>query len=659
MKQLELKLLKNNSIEKKEEISDEKENEQNAEDTSILINKEDKEEEQTQVYNKDLSKKEILIKSSKISLKNWRKSVYKQIDLLINQIFSLYIPIIKANLIDAIATSQKYEEITKIFKKYVFYLCIKFIIKIAIGAYEFFFIKKYTENYKNILIEKIIEKDISFFDVYKTGELVNKIKECEENVEEDFIFTTLSLFQKCTKLISMAYYLFRSSFKLTKIFCFIFIIQLIIDYGFENYSTFRNFREKINLRDQYSNKLNELISNIRMVKSFGKEMDEVKKIEALKLKSSFEPDYISHCLFNASDFFKNGGEAITLLYTGKFILSNKFSLGKFTVFKQYQKEFIDCYEDLKRNFKKYTKLFSQWKVFFELYDYPSFIKSIKNYIPEKINGEIKFKNVTFSYPLNHKSIILKNLSFTVEPGKIFAICGFSGSGKTTISNLIQRFYDPNDGKILLDDIDLRDYNIRYLRNNIGFVAQEPILNSGTIEENIIYGVDTYKKDYFDEVLKLSNINSFVYNKNLFPDGLKTLVGERGIKVSGGQKQRIAIARALMKNTKILIFDEATSALDAESEAEVQKAIENIAKKKDITIVIIAHRLSTIINADKIAVLNKGNIVEIGNHNELIEKNGEYKKLFQKQLVSKNSKIEENENNIKKETDENKEKELHL
>ena len=229
----------------------------------------------------------------------------------------------------------------------------------------------------------------------------------------------------------------------------------------------------------------------------------------------------------------------------------------------------------------------------------------------------------------------------------------------TISNLIQRFYDPNDGKITLDNIDIKDYNIRYLRKNIGFVAQEPILNSGTIEENIIYGVDSYKKDYFEEVLKLSNINSFVNNKNLFPEGLKTLVGERGVKVSGGQKQRIAIARALMKNSKILVFDEATSALDAESEAEVQRAIENIAKKKDITIVIIAHRLSTIINADTIAVLNKGNIVEFGNHKELIEKDGEYKKLFQKQLFSNNNKVDGNENPIKIEKDLNEEEELHL
>ena len=187
-------------------------------------------------------------------------------------------------------------------------------------------------------------------------------------------------------------------------------------------------------------------------------------------------------------------------------------------------------------------------------------------------------------------------------------------------------------EIYIDDIDIKDYNIEYLRKIIGYVAQEPVLNSGSILSNITYGVDSYDEDYLKEILKLTYVDKFVNDKSLFPDGLNTLVGERGMKISGGQKQRIAIARALMKNSKILIFDEATSALDAESEAVIQKAIDNIVKKKEITIIIIAHRLSTIINADKIVVINEGTVVEIGNHKELINKEGEYKKLFGKQFL---------------------------
>ena len=218
-------------------------------------------------------------------------------------------------------------------------------------------------------------------------------------------------------------------------------------------------------------------------------------------------------------------------------------------------------------------------------------------IPEKVEGQLDFENVSFAYPLKPEVMILKELSLSIKPGKVIAIVGHSGSGKTTISNLIQRFYDPVEGAIKIDGIDIRDFNISWLRKQIGFVAQEPALYSGTIEDNITYGVSEYTQEQFEQVCKLANISNFVNDKSLFPSGYKTLVGERGNKVSGGQKQRIAIARALMKDVKFLVFDEATSALDAESENEVQSAIDNIIKIKKITTVIIAHRLSTIKNAD--------------------------------------------------------------
>ena len=212
-----------------------------------------------------------------------------------------------------------------------------------------------------------------------------------------------------------------------------------------------------------------------------------------------------------------------------------------------------------------------------------------------------------------------------------ALVGYSGSGKSTICNLIQRFYDPIEGNIFIDDINIKNYNPDWLHRNIGFVSQEPVLCSGTIEYNILYSVKEYTKNKLEEVCEISLVNKFLKDKKLFPDGLKTLVGERGAKLSGGQKQRIAIARAIMKDGKILIFDEATSALDAQSENEVQAALDNIIKTKKITTIIIAHRLSTIRNADKILFLNRGKIVESGTHEELLNSNGEYKKLIEKQL----------------------------
>ena len=583
---------------------------------------------------KKLSNKEILFKSAQISIKNWKKSLYRQVYVFLSQMFAVYLPILKANIIDTITTKgATYDDVFKAFKKYLTYFIADTFYKQLFDLFEYFFVRNSTNKYKCILIEKILEKDIVFFDIFKTGELLNKIEYCENHIQNDFVFKTFSLIQSICKLALMAYYLYRASPSLMIVFTTIFFVQLGTDYILDNNTTFNySFEKGMESKDKYSNKLTEIISNIRMVKSFVKEKDELKKIEELKKLMSYDLDIISSFMFQLTMIVGDLGEAVTLLFAGKYILQKKFTLGQFTVFKQYQIEFKTSYENIKNMIKNYRQLLKDWRIFFEIYDFPVKIFSLKNYIPEKIKGEIKFDKVKFSYPLKPKSIIFENLSFKIPAGKTFAICGFSGSGKTTISNLIQRFYDPNEGKILLDNVDLRDYNVEYLRRNIGFVAQEPILNSGTIEENITYGVETYKKSDFEEVCNLSNISSFINDKNLFPEGLKTLVGERGTKVSGGQKQRIAIARALMKNSKILIFDEATSALDAESESQVQGAIDNVVKKRGITIIIIAHRLSTIIKADCIAVINNGKVVEMGKHEDLLKKDGEYKKLFQKQLV---------------------------
>lgn len=580
----------------------------------------------------NLSNKDVIVKSIKISLKSWKIQVFIQITHIIMHFFSLYLPRKNANLINAVISSSNFSQIYIQFKKYLFLIIIQFIIKTLIYFISYFLSANSKQNSQFLLLENILDKDISFFETYKTGEIINKIY--NTFLDTEYFFKFITVFQYCCKLLIMSYYLYNSSPKLTMVFTTLFLIQLGLNYLFSNLSRFPNSKKLLEYKYKFSNKLNELLNNIRMIKSFNMEKEEIKKLKYYKKMGSEKIDIITEIIKKFKPLSDQISEAIILLILGKLILEKQCTLGDYTIFKQYKSEFTMTFFLIKSTFQSFQKILLNWKSFFELYDYPVKIKSLKNYISEKFVGKIKFENVTFSYPLKPKSYILQNLSFLIKPGKIFAICGFSGSGKSTISNLLERFYDPNEGTIYIDDVDIKDYNIEYLRHNIGYVAQEPILNSGTIEENILYGVDKYKISDFEEILKLSNVNNFINDKYLFPDGLKTLVGERGIKVSAGQKQRIAIARALMKKSKILIFDEATSALDAESEAQVQNAIDNIAKKKEMTIIIIAHRLSTIINADTIAVLNNGRIAEIGTHNELMKKNGEYKKLFQKQFVKK-------------------------
>ncbi|KAI7851625.1 putative ABC transporter protein [Circinella umbellata] len=252
-------------------------------------------------------------------------------------------------------------------------------------------------------------------------------------------------------------------------------------------------------------------------------------------------------------------------------------------------------------------------------------------IPEKLHGEIEFKNVKFKYPTRPDLMILKDLSLKIRPGKTVAFVGASGSGKSTAIQLLQRFYDPIEGEVMLDGKNLTSYNVRWLRQHIGVVGQEPVLFNMSIKQNLLMGVtdpEMITQDDIIEACKKANCHTFI---SQLPDGYNTLVGEHGGMLSGGQKQRVAIARAILKNPTILLLDEATSALDTQSERLVQHALD--AAAADRTTIVIAHRLSTIRNADLIVVMQQGELIEQGSHEQLIEKGGVYSELVKKQQIA--------------------------
>ena len=250
---------------------------------------------------------------------------------------------------------------------------------------------------------------------------------------------------------------------------------------------------------------------------------------------------------------------------------------------------------------------------------------LKNILSWFRRSNIKFKNVYFSYPTtNHHAI--KNINLDINGGAVTALVGHSGAGKSTIISLLPRFYDPKEGKVYRDDQDISSMSLSSLRKNMSLVSQDIILFDDTVFSNIAYAKKNASKDEIKEACDFASASEFIEN---LPQKYETLIGENGIKLSGGQKQRISIARAVLKNSPIILLDEATSSLDAESEEKVQNAVINLTKNK--TTLVIAHRLSTIIRADKIIVMNRGKIVDAGTHEELLESSMVYKNLYSKQF----------------------------
>ncbi|MBU9752315.1 SAV1866 family putative multidrug efflux ABC transporter [Staphylococcus aureus] len=463
-----------------------------------------------------------------------------------------------------------------------------------------------------------------FYANNQVGQVISRVINDVEQTK-DFILTGLmNIWLDCITIIIALSIMFFLDVKLTLAALFIFPFYILTVYVF--FGRLRKLtRERSQALAEVQGFLHERVQGISVVKSFAIEDDEAKNFD--KKNTNFLTRALKHTRWNAYSFaaintVTDIGPIIVIGVGAYLAISGSITVGTLAAFVGYLELLFGPLRRLVASFTTLTQSFASMDRVFQLIDEDYDIKNGVGAQPIEIKqGRIDIDHVSFQYNDN-EAPILKDINLSIEKGETVAFVGMSGGGKSTLINLIPRFYDVTSGQILIDGHNIKDFLTGSLRNQIGLVQQDNILFSDTVKENILLGRPTATDEEVVEAAKMANAHDFIMN---LPQGYDTEVGERGVKLSGGQKQRLSIARIFLNNPPILILDEATSALDLESESIIQEALDVLSK--DRTTLIVAHRLSTITHADKIVVIENGHIVETGTHRELIAKQGAYEHLY--------------------------------
>lgn len=463
-----------------------------------------------------------------------------------------------------------------------------------------------------------------FFDNARTGQLLSRITSDIVEISEltfkgpnDLLVCTISMLGTIFMMLYLNPYL-------GSIIGAMLIIKAVHSV-FVNRKMKRAFRRSREKSGEVSAQAEEALSGIRLVKAFANEQLELERFmrksnELLRVRT--ESFAILSYFSGTITFFTNATNLVVLVCGGMMVANDQLALSDFVAFFLYVNIFMKPVFRLLMFTEMYQRGMAGYHRFNEMMQHKVEIDDAPDAIASgEIKGRITFENVTFGY-LQDKPV-LKHFDLDIAPGEKVAFVGATGAGKTTLASLLLRFYEPTQGRVLLDGVDIKEYKQSYLRNHVGLVQQDVFLFSDSVNFNIAYGKIKASEQEIEQAAKLAAADDFI---SALPEGYETKVGERGVKLSGGQKQRIAIARAFLKNPPVMVFDEATSALDTKTEKQIQKSLDKLAESR--TTLIIAHRLSTIINADRIVVLHNGEIAEIGTHKELMALGGIYKHLYE-------------------------------
>lgn len=484
-----------------------------------------------------------------------------------------------------------------------------------------------TYDLRRALYAHMQRLSLAFHDQKRTGDLISRVTADVDDIQSFITSGLLSSFINVITLVGMVGVMFWINWKFTLIALSVAPLLFVVVYSYTR--RIKNATRKVRKKEsEVFSVVEEVLSSIRVVKAFARERYEQTRLEEASLEeveSALRARSLKAKLAPLVDLIVAVGTCLVLWFGARLTLKGALSVGSMVLFIQYLSKMYKPMQELSKMTDSYSKAAVGYERIQEILQTDNEVRDMKGARPiRKLKGRIEFENVSFSYSPDQP--ILNEINFIVEPGQVAALVGPTGVGKTTIISLVSRFYDPVSGAVKIDGTDLRRFKQQSLREHISYVLQDNVLFHGPIWQNIAYGKPEATRKEIEHAAELANAMEFIEK---LPEGLDTIVGERGMTLSGGQRQRIAIARAIIRNAPILLLDEPTSGLDAASEKLVFEALDRLMTGK--TTIVIAHRLSTIRRADVIYVVNEGAIAEQGNHRELLKKGGLYAKLHRLQF----------------------------
>lgn len=563
----------------------------------------------------------------------WKRGLAAGICTIIAAGGTAYLPFVIKDMVDQVLSEKN----TTMLNWIVVSIVVVFVIR-GIAYYGQSYLMNYVGqrviiDIRKAVFEKLQRLSMSFYDKHKTGTIMSYVTNDVSALQSAMVENVVEMITETVILVASIVMMIYLDWKLFLVtFCtFPIVLWFIDNFGKRIRKSGSRIQE---VTADITSVLQEVASSPRVIKSFVREEYEIDRFDKENMnnfRANMKYAQLSSTLTPTIEFVAAVGVSIILWYGGNSVINGSITAGSLVAFLTYAVNISNPIKRLSRVIGNIQKALAAAQRVFDVLDLPEVIKNAPDAkLLPKVKGDVRFNDVSFAY--NENEEVLSHVSFEVKPGEMIAFVGPSGAGKSTVASLLPRFYDATNGSITIDGEDIRKVTLNSLREQVGIVPQETVLFNGSVYDNILYGRLDATREEVEAAAKAANAHDFIMQ---LPNGYETMLGDRGMNISGGQRQRISIARAILKNPQILILDEATSALDTESERVVQEALDRLMVGR--TSFVIAHRLSTIKNADKIMVLEKGQLIEQGTHDELMAMDGLYAHLYKIQYRSKEAK----------------------